>query len=140
MRVGFVLAALLPLAAALVPALRASHGGRSSPRRRLAPRDVLEAEFDRLRALPPDLLPRGGVAELQLQTNALRGNSLQPALLAGEERLSVVDQGDCIVVDILSVSRGRGFGRLIYPLIGPMQRRFFRAQLDLVEAACVRDP
>ena len=60
-------------------------------------------------------------------------------LLAGEERLSVVDRGDCIVVDILSVSRGRGFGRLIYPLIGPMQRRFFRAQLDLVEAACVRD-
>ena len=60
-------------------------------------------------------------------------------LLAGEERLSVVDQGDCIVVDILSVSRGRGFGRLIYPLIGPMQRRFFRAQLDLVEAACVPD-
>ena len=48
MRVGFVLAALLPLAAALVPALRASRGGRSSPRRRLAPRDVLEAEFDRL--------------------------------------------------------------------------------------------
>ena len=48
MRVGFVLAALLPLAAALVPALRASHGGRSSLRRRLAPRDVLEAEFDRL--------------------------------------------------------------------------------------------
>ena len=36
--------------AALVPALRASHGGgRSSlSRRRLAPRDVLEAEFDRL--------------------------------------------------------------------------------------------
>ena len=31
-------------------------------------------------------------------------------LLAGEERLSVVDQGDSIVVDILSVSRGRGFG------------------------------
>ena len=60
-------------------------------------------------------------------------------LLAGEERLSVVDRGDCVVVDILSVSRGRGFGRLIYPLIGPMQRRFFRAQLDLVEAACVRD-
>ena len=28
--------------------LRASHGGRSSLRRRLAPRDVLEAEFDRL--------------------------------------------------------------------------------------------
>ena len=56
-------------------------------------------------------------------------------LLAGEERLSVVDQGDTIVVDILSVSRGRGFGRLIYPLIGPMQRRFFRAQLDVVEAA-----
>ena len=48
MRVGFVLSALLPLAAALVPALRASHGGRSSLRRRLAPRDVLEAEFDRL--------------------------------------------------------------------------------------------
>ena len=49
MRVGFVLAALLPLAAALVPALRASRGGRSSlSRRRLAPRDVLEAEFDRL--------------------------------------------------------------------------------------------
>ena len=48
MRVGFVLAALLPLAAALVPALRASRGGRSSLSRRLAPRDVLEAEFDRL--------------------------------------------------------------------------------------------
>ena len=48
MRVGFILAALLPLAAALVPSLRASHGGRSSLRRRLAPRDVLEAEFDRL--------------------------------------------------------------------------------------------
>ena len=60
-------------------------------------------------------------------------------LLAGEERLSVVDCGDSVVVDILSVSRGRGFGRVIYPLIGPMQRRFFRAQLDLVEAACVRD-
>jgi len=60
-------------------------------------------------------------------------------LLAGEERLSVVDCGDSIVVDILSVSRGRGFGRLIFPFIGPMQRRFFRAQLDLVEAACVRD-
>ena len=58
-------------------------------------------------------------------------------LLAGEERLSVVDQGDCIVVDILSVSRGRGFGRLIFPFIGPMQRRFFRAQLDGVEAACL---
>ena len=61
-------------------------------------------------------------------------------LLAGEERLSVVDCGDSIVVDILSVSRGRGFGRLIYPLIGPMQRRFFRAQLDLVEAACTNPP
>jgi len=60
-------------------------------------------------------------------------------LLAGEERLSVVDRGDAVVVAILSVSRGRGLGRLIYPLIGPMQRRFFRAQLDLVEAACVRD-
>ena len=60
-------------------------------------------------------------------------------LLAGEERLSVVDCGDSVVVDILSVSRGRGFGRLIYPLIGPMQRRFFRAQLDVVEAACLRD-
>ena len=48
MRVGPVLAALLPLAAALVPALRASRGGGSSLRRRLAPRDVLEAEFDRL--------------------------------------------------------------------------------------------
>ena len=59
-------------------------------------------------------------------------------LLAGEERLSVVDCGDSIVVDILSVSRGRGFGRLIYPLIGPMQRRFFRAQLDVVEAACIK--
>ena len=58
-------------------------------------------------------------------------------LLAGEERLSVVDQGDTIVVDILSVSRGRGFGRLIFPFIGPMQRRFFRAQLDVVEAACL---
>ena len=35
----------------------------------------------------------------------------------GRERLSVVDQGDSIVVtivDILSVSRGRGFGRLIF--------------------------
>ena len=61
-------------------------------------------------------------------------------LLAGEERLSVVDQGDCIVVDILSVSRGRGLGRLVYPLIGPMQRRFFRAQLDVVEAACSSPP
>ena len=61
-------------------------------------------------------------------------------LLAGEERLSVVDCGDSIVVDILSVRRGRGFGRLIYPLIGPMQRRFFRAQLDLVEAACSSTP
>ena len=59
-------------------------------------------------------------------------------LLAGEERLSVVDQGDCIVVDILSVSRGRGFGRLIFPFIGPMQRRFFRAQLDVVEASCIK--
>ena len=58
-------------------------------------------------------------------------------LLAGEERLSVVDQGDCIVVDILSVSRGRGLGRLVYPLIGPMQRRFFKTQLDVVEAACL---
>mgnify|MGYP003310973251 CR=1 FL=1 len=58
-------------------------------------------------------------------------------LLAGEERLSVVDCGDSVVVDILSVSRGRGFGRLIYPFIGPMQRRFFRAQLDVVEAACL---
>ena len=61
-------------------------------------------------------------------------------LLAGEERLSVVDCGDSIVVDILSVSRGRGFGRLIFPFIGPMQRRFFRAQLDLVEAACTNPP
>ena len=59
-------------------------------------------------------------------------------LLAGEERLSVVDQGDCIVVEILSVSRGRGFGRLIYPLIGQMQRRFFKTQLDVVEAACIK--
>jgi hypothetical protein len=41
-----MLASLLPLAAALVP-LR-SHGGRSSSPRHLAPRDVLEAEFDRL--------------------------------------------------------------------------------------------
>ena len=59
-------------------------------------------------------------------------------LLAGEERLSVVDCGDSIVVDILSVSRGRGFGRLIYPLIGPMQRRFFKTQLDVVEASCIK--
>ena len=58
-------------------------------------------------------------------------------LLAGEERLSVVDCGDSVVVDILSVSRGRGFGRLIYPFIGPMQRRFFKTQLDVVEAACL---
>ncbi len=61
-------------------------------------------------------------------------------LLAGEERLSVVDCGDSVVVDILSVSRGRGLGRLVYPLIGPMQRRFFRAQLDVVEAACSNPP
>ena len=61
-------------------------------------------------------------------------------LLAGEERLSVVDRGDAVVVDILSVSRGRGFGRLIFPFIGPMQRRFFRAQLDVVEAACSNPP
>jgi len=61
-------------------------------------------------------------------------------LLAGEERLSVVDRGDAVVVDILSVSRGRGLGRLVYPLIGPMQRRFFRAQLDVVEAACTPPP
>ena len=52
----------------------------------------------------------------------------------------MVDRGDCVVVDILSVSRGRGLGRLIYPLIGPMQRRFFRAQLDVVEAACSSPP
>ena len=45
MRVACMLAALLPLAAALVP-LRVSQGGRSSLS--LAPRDVLEAEFDRL--------------------------------------------------------------------------------------------
>ena len=59
-------------------------------------------------------------------------------LLAGEERLSVVDQGDSMIVDILSVSRGRGFGRLIFPFIGPMQRRFFKTQLDVVEASCIK--
>jgi len=57
-------------------------------------------------------------------------------LLAGEERLSVVETKDAVVVDILSVSRGRGLGRAVFPLIGPMQRRFFETQLDLVEAAC----
>ena len=41
------------------------------------------------------------------------------------------------MAEVLSVSRGNGLlGRLVFPFVGPMQRRFFEAQLDLVERAC----
>ena len=59
-------------------------------------------------------------------------------LLAGEERLAVVRDGGDVVVHILSASRGNGFfGALVFPFVGPMQRKFFDVQLDAVEAAAL---
>ena len=54
-----------------------------------------------------------------------------------DERRRAIDRERRAGTVPASVSRGRGFGRLIFPFIGPMQRRFFRAQLDVVEAACL---
>ena len=77
------------------------------------------------RALPP------GDAYAAAAYTTLRGH-----LLAGEERLAVVKDGGDVVVHILSASRGHGaLGTLVFPFVGPMQRRFFKAQLDLVADA-----
>lgn len=74
-------------------------------------------------------LPRGDRYFAQAYT------TLDGHLLAGEERLAITRDGpDAVVAHILSVSRGNGFlGRLVFPFIGPMQRRFFTAQLDAIE-------
>lgn len=71
---------------------------------------------------------------------AVAYTTLRGHLLAGEERLAVVgDKNDeRVMVHILSVSRGAGImGRLCYPFIWPMQRRFFKAQLDSIEQQCL---
>lgn len=69
-------------------------------------------------------------------------------LLQGEERLSVVlrrrgrrlwrrRRNDQLHIEVLSVCRGAGLlGTLVFPFVGPMQRRFFDAQLDFVVDRC----
>ncbi|KAJ8600062.1 hypothetical protein CTAYLR_001862 [Chrysophaeum taylorii] len=69
---------------------------------------------------------------------AVAYTTLDGHLLRGEERVAVVQESkDCVMAHIVSVSRGNGLiGRLVYPFIGPMQRRFFRAQLDAIADHC----
>jgi len=69
---------------------------------------------------------------------AIAYTTLAGHLLEGEERLAVVRDGpDAVVAHILSVSRGSGcLGRLVFPFVGPMRRRFFDAQLDAIERRC----
>lgn len=72
---------------------------------------------------------------------AIAYTTLDGHLLAGEERLAVVKDGpNSVVAHILSISRGSGLaGRLVYPFVGPMQRRFFRAQLNAIERTALQD-
>lgn len=67
---------------------------------------------------------------------AVAYTTLDGHLLQGEERLAVERDGEDVVANIVSVSRGNGVpGRLVYPFVGPMRRRFFQAQLDAIERA-----
>ena len=69
---------------------------------------------------------------------AVAYTTLRGHLLQGEERLLVEKTKDGgLRLQVLSVSRGNGLkGAIVYPFIGPLQRRFFRAQLDFVEGRC----
>ena len=82
----------------------------------------------------------GFYTELDFRSEVDNLNAIRDVIVADADRVQppagAFAAGDAVVVEVLSLSRGHGPGRLIYPFIKPMQRRFFEAQLDLVEAAC----
>jgi uncharacterized protein (UPF0548 family) len=70
------------------------------------------------------------------RTSAVSYATLERHLIAGEERMSVVWKADdTVIFQVVSLSRGAGWlGRLLFPWLGPEQRRFFEEQ-----ARCMRN-
>ena len=69
--------------------------------------------------------------------SAVSYSTLRGHLIAGEERLCVVLARDgAVECEVLSLSRGAtAVGRALFPLMRPMQRRFFEDQLRTVARA-----
>lgn len=79
-----------------------------------------------------DMRQRGGITFSSTAYATLRGH-----LLRGEERASVClrDLDGSVAVEVLSLSRPAPgiMGRMVFPFVAGMQRRFFQEQIDSLE-------
>ena len=81
---------------------------------------------------------RKGYLEDGTRAAAVSYATLDGHLIAGEERMSIHWAADDeVIFEVRSLSRGAGpVGRLLFPWLGPEQRRFFEEQARCMRSLC----